>query len=451
MIHQMRIAVAITTALMLLASCGGTPINVGPETTIRACTPGQQIECACAGGAPKGVQSCRNDGSGYDQCACSTNSDSGAWGVDAGATGDAGTGDAGTTIAEGGGDGGGPDAVARTDALADAPGACSGRLESDPENCGACGHSCLGGACQAGVCAFVELATKQVVPSGLAVGDGAVFWTTEGATPDYVGNVFALSLSNPTATPTVIATSQKYPRALTFADGALYWGSYGDGAIGKWTTATGVSDVGVAPSGRLYNVVADATHVYFAMEIDRSDNMPSSGAVGRCPLDGCQGAPPEILATSDTKIVGVAIDGGAVFWSVFSSNGAIYRLTLDGASSPLALTTGQASPINIAAFGGFVYWLNAGSGTVACVSADVGATPTILASNQPSPSGIAADAQGVYWTTSTRTGQVLKLAHGTSTPLVLASAQPNPGHVRVDAHYAYWTNTGDGSIRRVPK
>jgi len=429
----MRIAVA--AALMLLASCGGAPINdFGSATpTERACAPGQQIECGCSGGAPKGVQSCRADGSGYDVCACSANVDAGAAGEGDAATSDG----AGPVI---GPDAGGGGSDARP---------CFGSLDSDSENCGACGHSCLGSACQAGVCAFVELASKQVVPSGLAVGDGAVFWTTEGADPDYVGNVFALSLSDPTAIPTVIATSQKYPRALTFADGALYWGSYGDGAIGKWTATTGTSDLGVAPSGRFYNVVADSAHVYFAMEVDHP-NMPSSGAVARCPLDGCRGAP-EIVATSDAKIIGLAIDGGALFWSVFSSNGAIYRLTLDGASSPRAIALGQAVPLNVAAFGGFVYWVNAGSGTVARVSADaVGATPTILASNQPSPSGIAADDRGVYWTTSTRTGQVMKLAHGTSTPLVLASGQPSPGNVRIDADYAYWT-TGDGSIRRVPK
>lgn len=447
---MLRIALA-SAALLLLAACGA-PANVDSiAPTDRVCAPGQQIECGCPGSAPKGVQSCRADGAGYDTCACTVDVDAG------GATGDAGGAlDAGSTTADGGfGDaatspdganpGTGRDGGASPDAQA-----CSGSIDTDAENCGACGHSCLGGACQAGVCAFVELASKQVALSGLAVGDGSVFWTTEGAMPDYLGDVFALSLSDPTAMPAAIATGQKYPRALSFADGALYWGAYGDGAIGKWTAGGGASNVGTAPSGRLYNVATDKTHVYFAME-DRSTGTPT-GAVGRCPIGGCGGAAPEILARADSKIVGIAVDGGALFWSVFSSSGAIYRLTLDGSSSPRALAVGQASPLNLAAFGGFVYWVNTASGTVARMGADaVGVAPTILASNQPSPWGIAADDRGVYWTTSTRTGQVMKLAHGASTPLVLASAQPTPGHVRLDADYAYWTNPGDGSIRRVPK
>src|SRR5436309_967588 len=32
---------------------------------------------------------------------------------------------------------------------------------SDPNNCGACGHSCLGGACTAGKCAPILLASGQ--------------------------------------------------------------------------------------------------------------------------------------------------------------------------------------------------------------------------------------------------------------------------------------------------
>jgi hypothetical protein len=36
---------------------------------------------------------------------------------------------------------------------------CDGAYDSDPANCGACGHGCLGGACVAGQCQPVLLAT----------------------------------------------------------------------------------------------------------------------------------------------------------------------------------------------------------------------------------------------------------------------------------------------------
>jgi sugar lactone lactonase YvrE len=348
----------------------------------------------------------------------------------------------------------GPDLVNGVDAGAggDAP-VCSAHLETDSENCGECGHSCLGGACQARVCAFTELASEQIVPSGLAVGGGSVFWTTEGAHPGYVGDVFALSLTEPTAVATRLASTQSYPRALAFADGILYWGNYGDGKVGRWTGVV-IADFGRAVNGRLYNIVADSTFVYFSMEVPATDTAPRSGALGRCPLGGCGAATPEIVATApDATIMGLALDAGTIYWSTFSSNGGVYRLALDGTSMPQMVATGQASPLNIAAFGGYVYWTNSSSNTVARAAADAlgGLPPAILASAQTSPWGIAADAGGVYWT-NMRGGQVMKLSPNSTTPIVLASGQTTPGHLRIDASYVYWVNTGDnGSIRRVPK
>lgn len=53
--------------LVLTLACGGSlePAAVTPP----ACTPGQQVECACLAGA-KGAQACKDDGTGYAACAC---------------------------------------------------------------------------------------------------------------------------------------------------------------------------------------------------------------------------------------------------------------------------------------------------------------------------------------------------------------------------------------------
>jgi hypothetical protein len=48
---------------------------------------------------------------------------------------------------------------------------------SDPESCGACGHSCLGGACHAGQCGAIELASglgDSGGPNGTSASDGGV-------------------------------------------------------------------------------------------------------------------------------------------------------------------------------------------------------------------------------------------------------------------------------------
>lgn len=48
---------------------GGAMTGSGTGGSDDACTPGQQVECACPGGAP-GAQACLSDGSGYEACQC---------------------------------------------------------------------------------------------------------------------------------------------------------------------------------------------------------------------------------------------------------------------------------------------------------------------------------------------------------------------------------------------
>jgi hypothetical protein len=54
-----------------MGACGGDEGR--PHS---ACSPGEQVECPCEGGPP-GVQSCHDDGSGYDACQCSQETGSG--------------------------------------------------------------------------------------------------------------------------------------------------------------------------------------------------------------------------------------------------------------------------------------------------------------------------------------------------------------------------------------
>jgi hypothetical protein len=59
----------IMTAMAACGSAGGTTNTGGGSPT--GCTPGKTETCACVGGT-MGVQTCKDDGRGFDECQCST-------------------------------------------------------------------------------------------------------------------------------------------------------------------------------------------------------------------------------------------------------------------------------------------------------------------------------------------------------------------------------------------
>ncbi len=91
-----RLLAFALAAASLLGCSGGDPSVSGDGggsttagsggTTPMACIPGQQVQCACLGGAD-GIQVCRADGSGYDPCQCSSATSSGGQAGAGGTTG----------------------------------------------------------------------------------------------------------------------------------------------------------------------------------------------------------------------------------------------------------------------------------------------------------------------------------------------------------------------------
>jgi len=90
--------------IFLLPLALGLACNAGQQSTPTVCAPGQQVACACPGGA-LGAQACRGDGSGYGACTgCSGGSGGG--GVGGQSSGGAGGGIGGTAGASAGSGGG---------------------------------------------------------------------------------------------------------------------------------------------------------------------------------------------------------------------------------------------------------------------------------------------------------------------------------------------------------
>jgi hypothetical protein len=156
-------------------------------------------------------------------------------------------------------------------ASSDAAVAC-GDTQTDPHNCGACGHDCNGGACQTGSCfslASNVLASSQHSPAGIAVDGASVYWVNRGSysvkTGTYSGaQIMKCAKSGCSNKPTVLAT-------------------------GSWTDVT--------------NLVVDSGRVYWG----------GSGQVFSCSTDGCSGGP-AVLWAGDVGVGGLAVDDASVYF-----------------------------------------------------------------------------------------------------------------------------------------
>ena len=114
---------------------------------------------------------------------------------------------------------GGSGAVAGAASSGGAGGTC-GNTSSDPHNCGFCGHDCLGGACSAGTCMPVTLASNPFGSWGIAVDATAVYWTNVSTG----GSVMKVGLSG--GTPVTLA-NQDSPNAIAVDANAVYWANNG--------------------------------------------------------------------------------------------------------------------------------------------------------------------------------------------------------------------------------
>jgi hypothetical protein len=181
----------------------------------------------------------------------------------------------------------GPDAGIEAGAAGDgdaAPPCDASAVAADPLNCGSCGHSCLGGACNSGTCGAVQVAAGQGSVSWIAVDTSSVYWTN--------GTSVLACAKSGCGQPTVIAS--------------------------------GLANVG--------ELVAGGSHVFWG-ECDPSSDAGKSGLFG-CPSTGCQGAPALLSDPECVSGVGLDVANGEVYFGYYS----LYRCPTGGcAGSPSQL------------------------------------------------------------------------------------------------------------------
>ncbi|HEY5243355.1 MAG TPA: hypothetical protein VIJ22_17865, partial [Polyangiaceae bacterium] len=319
-------------------------------------------------------------------------------------------------------------------------GCCTcGDTQTDPNNCGYCGHSCGGESCAGGVCGSVVVATAQANAYAIAADDVNVYWTTNGTS----GAILQAPVGGGGAK-VIVSGSGDAPAGIAIDANNVYWANEVEGGgiesipIGGGTPKVIASNLSVPVA-----LTVVGSTIYFTLDSFQS---MTGGAVLSVDVSG---GVPVTLATNQTlsQTSSIAVGGGTVFWTGYS----------DLLSSPVASPSPtsfapQVYPYAVAADAKNVYWTSGLSSGAVMQEPLGGGPPITLASAQYYPNAIAVDASNVYWTSGQGgAGTVMKVPIGGGAAVALATGQAYPAGIALNSTTVFWVNFGDGTIRSVPK
>jgi sugar lactone lactonase YvrE len=315
------------------------------------------------------------------------------------------------------------------------PGPCVA-LDSDPHNCGACAHDCLGGVCASGACQPFTIFTpndSSEEADWIAVDATNVYWT---------GFVAKAVMSAPIrgGSPDLLTTADGNSHSIAINAQNVYWGDGIAEAVMAVRIGGGAASTIASAQQAPYGVAADGTSVYWTDQ--------EASAVRKAPANG---GSVETLASGLPGPAAIAVDATSVYFTTFA--GSVMKVGLDG-GSPVTLASGLGQGVlpGMAVDAQNVYWTAPTTATVMKVSTG-GGTAFTMASAQVSPGGIAVDSSGVYWVTAGDgstgfNGTVMKVGLDGGDPVTLASGQPYPSGVALDVVSVYWA---DGNVMRLAK
>ncbi len=266
---------------------------------------------------------------------------------------------------------------------------CS-NTQTDPANCGWCGHDCGGASCTDGVCAPTVLATMNggIVATYLDLASGFLYWTNHpsqcGAGGGTCDGLMKCRTTGCAMSPEPFGTFQS-PYFLDVEGGAAVVGRTGGGIIYRCSTdGCGTTPATPAMPATLQNLVADANRMAW-VDLTTVRSCPNSDAA--CPT-------PTTISTvpsGQQYREGLAVADGTVF---FATSSTIYAAPIDGSAPARVVVGGLASIFGLTTDGVDVYYGAAGEvGRCAvggCASATILATPPTVARQ------VAVDAKHVY-------------------------------------------------------
>jgi hypothetical protein len=340
---------------------------------------------------------------------------------------------------------GSSDGATGPDGAGDSAPPCTIDTTSDPQNCGVCGHDCLGGGCEAGRCEPVVLATDV---GGLASG------------------------------------------AIALDDAYVYWTNGATGTVARVPIDGGLAELLLDST-----VGAGATMVVpFGSNIYIGSTLPDAG-VFACPKTGCGDGGLRFELPHLTYPGSLSIDdGGVLSVAEFQSPGRVLACHLPCGTS--TVLDGGIYPGAVVGLGSSVYWsqlvtaelwgsiaggppnlLLSGPNGVVAVDLHVAGNEVVFDDQSKGPAAISLDGgalrrilQGVLETNhaavddtfvyfnsdpTSASGQILRcpIAGVCTSGVVIADNRDQAGPLAVDGTYVYWLEDDNdaGRVVRVAK
>lgn len=335
------------------------------------------------------------------------------------------------------------------------PETCNADLTSDPKNCGACDHDCIGGTCSESTCQPVVVTTlADGQPYGLDVDDTSIYFSDVGG--DAKGIIYKIDKRATNAAPTMLAETtdpliydlRVDSAGVVFASGSVS-NSNGVGVVESVAKAGGAKHL-IASTKVPRGLSLDGTSAYwYAAESDPIDIEGASRT-------GSDGGAPKKFAAAEADSTVTYVDGLALFWAKPST---MRRCTLPACVDKTSIATLDRTPVAVASNGTLLFFGGDDKVFVMPKTATSGAME--LATGQNQISWIAADDKAVVWADtgtndqSFQNGAIVRCTLSGSTcsggPVIVAHSTHNPRVIAMDATAIYWTEQYGGTVWRVAR
>lgn len=264
--------------------------------------------------------------------------------------------------------------------------ACSDTM-TNPNHCGVCGHSCLGGTCTGGRCNPTVAVSGQDGPIGITNDGVDLYWTLQGGTV----------------------------RATPLAGGAV----------------------------RFVTTVPEAAH----LDIRGADVIIAgygSKHIYRAPRIG--GAH-EVIATCDGACLGVATDETRAFFTDRGQNQRLLEVLVDGGAQPLA--GGFLSVEDAVVLGGQIFVASEGQSSVFTVPK--GGGDAVLFAQVDDVVAVAVDEKDAWLVSQSPGKILRRSTTGNTALEMMADGQAQPAGITLTPQAVYWANYATGSIMKLAR